>query len=55
MVSLQYSKASISARNKLGAYIKIFTGALLHHNAQNHPVDVVTVVFFVQGNVRMVS
>ena len=28
MVSPQYSKASISTRNKPGAYIIIFTGAL---------------------------
>ena len=45
MVLPQYSKASISARNKPGAYIKIFTGALISHNAQNHPMDVVTVAF----------
>ena len=38
-----YSKASISARNKPGTYIKIFTGTLMSHNAQNHPMDVVTI------------
>ena len=38
-------QSNISARNKPGAYIKIFTGALISHNAQNHPMDVVTVVF----------
>ena len=38
-------QASISARNKPGAYIKIFTGALISHNTQNHPMDVVTVAF----------
>ena len=32
-------------KNKPGAYIKIFTGALISHNAQNHPMDVVTVAF----------
>ena len=55
VVSPQYSKASISARNKPGAYIKIFTGALISYNAQNHPMDVVTVAFICSENVRMVS
>ena len=44
-VLIQYTKASISARNKLGAYIKIFIDVLIRHNAQKPPMDVVMVVF----------
>ena len=45
LVSPQYSKASISSRNKPGANSKIFTGALISHNVQNHPMDVVMELF----------
>ena len=48
MISARYAKTSISTSNLAGAYIRIFTGVLISHNAQkcqNHPIDVVTVVF----------
>ena len=45
VISARYAKASISTSNLAGAYIRIFTGVLISHNAQNHPIDVVTVVF----------
>ena len=45
---------SVSARNLIGTS-KIFTSVLISHNAQNHPMNVITVVFFVEGYVTMVS
>ena len=49
VVSARYAKASISARNKSGAYIIIFTGILISYNAQTPPVGVVTVAFLTVG------
>ena len=52
MISALYTKASTYNYTKCqessyvtGACIKIFTGILLNHNAQNHFMDVVTVLF----------
>ena len=38
-------KASVSARNLAGIYIEVFTGTLISHTAQNHPVDLVMIAF----------
>ena len=35
--------------------LRIFIGILLSHNAQNHPMDLATEVFFALGYVTMVS
>ena len=38
-------QASINTRNKLGAYIELFTDDLISHVAQKPLMDVVTVAF----------
>ena len=45
---------SVSARNLTGTST-MFTSVLISHNAQDHPMNVIMVVFFVQGYVTMVS
>ena len=45
----------ISTSNLAAAYIRIFTVTLISHNAQNHPMDVLTVAFFVQDYITLVS
>ena len=45
LFALFKAQASINTSNLAGAYIRIFTGALISHNAQDHPIDVVTVTF----------
>ena len=49
------TNACVRARNLTGAYVKIFTGVLLSHNAQNCLMDTVTVAFFNQEYVTIVS